>query len=63
MTTLTAPRPLTPLDQGGLTLGERLDREWSELRVRGVADCPVCDGRMELDGDAARCRDCRSELH
>ena len=62
MTTLTAPLPFTPPQVGGLTLGQRLDRAWDELHAQAAADCPVCDGRLTLAGDVARCAGCGSEL-
>ena len=49
-------------DGGGrLTLEQRLDSVWEGLRAGGVAECPVCRGRMEGSGPG-RCRDCGSEL-
>jgi hypothetical protein len=50
-------------DGGGLTLEQRLDCVWEGLHAAGVADCPVCGGRMEDTGDgAARCGSCGSSL-
>jgi len=63
MTTLTAPLPFTPLEVGGLTLEQRLDRTWGELQAEGEADCPVCGERMTNAGAASACTGCASELH
>jgi hypothetical protein len=50
-------------DGGRLTLEQRLDGVWEGLHAAGVADCPVCGGRMEATGDAAgRCGGCGSSL-
>ena len=50
-------------DGGRLTLEQRLDGVWEGLHAAGVADCPVCDARMEGTGDgAARCGGCGSVL-
>jgi hypothetical protein len=46
----------------GLTLGERLERVRADLDAEGVAECPVCGGRMLLSGHVARCTDCGSAL-
>jgi len=62
MTTLAVPVPFTPLEMRGLTLEQRLDRAWAELRAGGRADCPVCGGHMAAADDAAECGGCGSEL-
>ena len=62
MTTLTAPLPFTPLHVGGLTLEQRLERAWGELRAEGEVACPVCGEQMALAGDAGHCHGCGSEL-
>jgi ribosomal protein L37AE/L43A len=50
-------------DGGRLTLEHRLDSVWEGLHAAGVADCPVCEARMEGTGDgAARCGGCGSVL-
>ena len=50
-------------DGGRLTLEQRLDGVWEGLHAAGVADCPVCNARMEGAGDGtARCGGCGSEL-
>ena len=50
-------------DGGRLTLEQRLDGVWEGLHAAGVAECPVCGGRMEDDGgDAGRCGGCGSSL-
>jgi hypothetical protein len=62
MTTLTAPLPFTSLEVGRLTLEQRLDRTWGELRAVGEADCPVCGEQMAAAGEAGSCAGCGSEL-
>jgi hypothetical protein len=50
-------------DGGRLTLEQRLDGVWEGLHAAGVAECPVCGGRMEDDGgDSGRCGGCGSSL-
>jgi ribosomal protein L37AE/L43A len=50
-------------DGGRLTLEQRLDGVWEGLHAAGVADCPLCGGRMEATGEAAgRCGGCGSTL-
>jgi hypothetical protein len=50
-------------DGGRLTLEQRLDGVWEGLRAAGVADCPVCGGRMAgAGGGAAHCGGCGSTL-
>ena len=50
-------------DGGRLTLEQRLEGVWEGLHAAGVADCPICDARMEGTGDAAaRCGGCGSVL-
>ena len=50
-------------DGGRLTLEQRLDGVWEGLHAAGVADCPVCGGRMEAAGHgAAHCGGCGSSL-
>jgi hypothetical protein len=50
-------------DGGRLTLEQRLDGVWEGLHAAGVAECPVCGGRMEDAGeDAGRCTGCGSSL-
>ena len=50
-------------DGGGLTLEERLDRVWEGLSAAGVAQCPVCRGRLERTAPCAGiCRSCGSSL-
>jgi ribosomal protein L37AE/L43A len=51
-------------DGGRLTLEQRLDGVWEGLHAAGVADCPICGGRMEGTGDGAgRCGSCGSTLN
>jgi hypothetical protein len=50
-------------DGGRLTLEQRLDGVWEGLHAAGVADCPICGGRMEGAGHgSARCGGCGSTL-
>jgi len=56
-----AGHPARPVGGGRLTLEQRLDSVWEGLRTDGMAECPVCHGRMEGSGPAC-CRDCGSEL-
>jgi hypothetical protein len=46
-------------DGGRLTLEQRLDGVWEGLRAAGVAECPICAGRMDAAG---RCGGCGSTL-
>ena len=41
-----------------LTLEDLVVGAWEDLGGRGVADCPVCHGRLEAEG----CRRCGSVL-
>jgi hypothetical protein len=51
-------------DGGRLTLEQRLGDVWEGLHAAGVADCPVCGGRMESGGDGAgRCDGCGTTLN
>jgi len=54
----------SPISDGGrLTLEERLDRVWEGLSAAGVAQCPVCRGRLERTAPGAGiCRSCGSSL-
>jgi hypothetical protein len=50
-------------DGGRLTLEQRLDGVWEGLHAAGVADCPVCGGRMESGADGeGRCGGCGTSL-
>lgn len=50
-------------DGGRLTLEQQLDCVWEGLHAAGVADCPLCGGRMEDTGeDAGRCGGCGSSI-
>jgi hypothetical protein len=50
-------------DGGRLTLEQRLDGVWEGLHAAGVADCPVCGGRMESSDDGAgHCGNCGTTL-
>jgi tRNA(Ile2) C34 agmatinyltransferase TiaS len=63
------PRPaggLAPagagLGHGASTLEEVLDTRLQALMEHGACRCPVCGGRMGLEGRVGRCRDCGSGL-
>ena len=48
---------------GGLTLEQRLDGVWEDLRADGAADCPVCEASMSLSAEGhAVCGGCGSRL-
>jgi len=50
-------------DGGRLTLEQRLDGVWEGLHAAGVADCPLCGGRMEDTGeDTGRCGGCGTSI-
>jgi hypothetical protein len=42
-------------DGGRLTLEQRLDGVWEGLRAAGVAECPICAGRMDASGRCGAC--------
>ena len=58
----------TPGSDGGrLTLEQRLDGVWEGLTAGGVAECPLCRGRMSpapggAVHDSARCGDCGTTI-
>ena len=47
---------------GRLTLEARLSSVWEGLHASGAAECPMCQGRMESDGEGGRCSSCGSRL-
>ena len=50
-------------DGGRLTLEQRLEGVWEGLHAAGVADCPMCGGRMEDTGDdSGRCGGCGTSI-
>ena len=49
-------------DGGRLTLERRIARVWEGLTAAGVAECPVCTGRMRLADGVGRCGRCGSAL-
>jgi tRNA(Ile2) C34 agmatinyltransferase TiaS len=50
-------------DGGRLTLEQRLEGVWEGLHAAGVADCPLCGGRMEDTGeDTGRCGGCGTAI-
>jgi DnaJ-class molecular chaperone len=46
----------------GLTLEEHLSGSWRAVEAHGVAECPVCRGRMALADGSATCDGCGSRL-
>ena len=57
-------RPSDSSGGGRLTLEQRLDGVWEGLCAGGVAECPLCRGRMAgtAGGGGATCADCGSSL-
>ncbi len=50
-------------DGGRLTLEQRLEGVWEGLHAAGVADCPLCGGRMDDTGeDSGRCGSCGTSI-
>ena len=49
---------------GRLTLEQRLDSVWEDLRAGGAPNCPVCHAALgsPADGAPGRCGGCRSIL-
>jgi hypothetical protein len=47
---------------GASTLEEVLDATLRALLEHGACRCPLCGGRMGLEGRVGRCRDCGSGL-
>jgi rubrerythrin len=47
---------------GRRTLGKKLEQTWEGLRAAGVANCPLCGGRMERRAAHARCGCCGTRL-
>jgi hypothetical protein len=47
---------------GGPTLEEHLAGAWRAVHAHGVAECPVCRGRLTLAGGSASCDGCGSRL-
>jgi hypothetical protein len=45
------------------TLEELLESRWRAVNAAGEADCPVCQARMHLDGEQARCGGCGTTLY
>jgi len=51
-----------PAPGAGITLEELLEGTLRSARTDGLAECPVCHARMEVEGEAARCSGCGSTL-
>jgi hypothetical protein len=66
--TLTTPsRPFVRAETAGrprgLTLEQRLDGSFQDLRLRGSAECPLCRAPMRPAADGAgECTGCGSKL-
>jgi len=45
-----------------LTLEDRLERIWEGVLAAGAAECPVCEGRLELLGGQGQCGGCGAVL-
>jgi hypothetical protein len=59
----TELRRFTGADGGRrMTLGRKLEQTWEGLRAAGVANCPLCGGRMERRAAHARCGCCGTRL-
>jgi hypothetical protein len=55
-------RPSDSSGGGGLTLEEHLECVWEGLHADGVAECPVCHGRMVVASGGGRCTSCATQL-
>jgi tRNA(Ile2) C34 agmatinyltransferase TiaS len=55
-------RPVRAAGGRGITLEERLESALRSVHAEGVAECPVCHGRMHAEAAAARCSRCGSTL-
>jgi hypothetical protein len=71
MTTALLERPLSlfaearrvrPAGGRGITLEELLESALRSAQAGGLAECPVCNGRMHAAEDAARCSGCGSTV-
>jgi hypothetical protein len=71
MSSAVLEAPTTPFAAAGrarsaggrrTTLEELLDGRWRAAHAEGSADCPVCEARMRLEGDQARCGGCGTTL-
>ena len=58
----TELRRLREAGGGRRTLGKKLEQTWEGLRAAGVANCPLCGGRMERRAAHARCGCCGTRL-
>jgi hypothetical protein len=58
-------RPHGSSNGGRLTLEQRLDGVWEGLHAEGVAECPLCRGRMArgAGAGAATCADCGASMN
>jgi hypothetical protein len=67
-TLTTAPLPLFRPDPGEhprprrLTLEERLERSFAELRSGAATECPLCHARMHPTARGGVCESCGSQL-
>jgi hypothetical protein len=67
-TLTTAPLPLfrpdagEPLRPRRLTLEERLERSFAELKSGATTECPLCHAPMRPTADGGECGGCGSQL-
>ena len=47
---------------GCVTLEERLESAWCGVRAAGVAECPVCYGRLVRRAGEGECEGCGARL-
>jgi hypothetical protein len=45
-----------------LTLEQQLVSVWEGLLATGAAECPVCGGRLEQEGEHGRCGGCQAQV-
>ncbi len=68
----TEPAPPGPVSERGergprsggdrLMLEQHLERIWEGLLAAGAAECPACEGRLELLGGQGKCGSCGAVL-
>jgi hypothetical protein len=58
------PAPASSTQPGGrrVTLEERLQSACRGLHAQGVAECPVCGGRMTVGAGGGECGGCGARL-
>jgi|Tabmets5t2r1_1033131.scaffolds.fasta_scaffold72952_2 hypothetical protein len=58
----SGPSPSAQPGGRRLTLEERLQSAWRGLQAQGVAQCPVCGGRMTAGAGGGECGGCDARL-